>query len=120
MDAKDFLNAGAEAIGDRAAERDKPDGERSMFAAVEAFNAIYGTELTETQGWAFMALLKLSRAAGGAYRADDYVDGAAYVALAGEAAAKVCEQLIDFPSHDALEKWQERFSASCGGGNDES
>lgn len=71
---------------DRAATYDKPEGERSMGATVVAFNAITGAELTEEQGWLFMGLLKMVRTQQGAYRADNYEDGAAYFALQGEAA----------------------------------
>lgn len=73
---------------DRAATYDKPEGERSMSATVAAFNAVTGHQLTEEQGWLFMALLKAVRSQQGAYRADSYEDGAAYFALAGEAAAR--------------------------------
>ena len=59
-----------------------------MARTVAAFNALHGTALTDVQGWQFMALLKLARATGGRHHADDYQDGAAYIALAGEAAAQ--------------------------------
>ncbi len=85
--ATDILQKAIDCIGDRASERDT-DAERSMKAAVESFNAMYGTELTEEQGWMFMVFLKASRAKGGDYREDDYTDGASYFGLAGEAAAK--------------------------------
>lgn len=87
LTASDFLYSAAEELQDRASQRDAPDGERSMRRCVEAFNALYGTRLTETQGWQFMSLLKKARAAQGQYRADDYVDDAAYAALAGESEA---------------------------------
>lgn len=73
---------------DRAATYDKPEGERSMGATVEAFKAVTGHALTEEQGWLFMTLLKAVRSQQGAYRADSYEDGAAYFALAGEAAGR--------------------------------
>ena len=41
------------------------------------------------RGWLFMAILKMVRSQQGAYRADNYEDGAAYFALMGEAA---CEE----------------------------
>lgn len=82
-----ILNDAAECIGDRAAERDT-DNERSMLSTVNAFNAMYGTELTETQGWMFLAFLKASRAKNGDFNEDDYTDGAAYFALAGECHGK--------------------------------
>ena len=74
-------------MGDRAASRDTPK-ERSMKATVDAFNALYGTNLTETQGWGFMVLLKLVRANQGSYRSDDHIDAVAYAALQGESADK--------------------------------
>lgn len=81
--AVSMLEEAAHCIGDRASERDT-EAERSMAATIRAFNGMYGTELTEEQGWQFMVLLKMARAKGGDYRRDDYVDGAAYFALAGE------------------------------------
>lgn len=89
--ADGFLLEAADAIDHRAAERDTPEGERSMARATAMFNAWRGPRhgdgaLTEREGWVFMALLKLARARGGGYRRDDYVDGAAYIALAGECA----------------------------------
>ena len=81
QEAKDCLVA-------RGVERDKPNGERSMKSTVEAFNALTGHSLSESAGWLFMLCLKAARAEGGCFKADDYVDGAAYFALYGEAAAK--------------------------------
>ena len=87
-DATQLLRRAADLIEERGAQRDRPGGERSMAATVAAFNAIYGTELSEVQGWTFMQLLKLSRSAGGRYVADDFEDGIAYAALAAEAAVR--------------------------------
>lgn len=86
-DAVSILSEASHCIGERAAERDT-ESERSMEATVNAFNAMFGTNLTEVQGWQFMELLKMSRSRGGKFRLDDFVDGAAYAALAGEAAGK--------------------------------
>ena len=86
MNAHDILQAAAGHMRDRAATYDKPEGERSMGATVAAFRAVSGVEMTETQGWLFMALLKAVRSQQGAYRADSFEDGAAYFALAGESA----------------------------------
>lgn len=85
--ATDLLQSACDQIGDRASERDT-EAERSMCSTVNAFNALYGTNLTEEQGWMFMVFLKAARAKGGRVRIDDYVDGSAYFALAGEAAIK--------------------------------
>jgi hypothetical protein len=84
--APDILQSGIDAMAQRAAVRDLPGGERSMRRAVLAFSALTGLEMTETQGWLFMAVLKLARATAGAHHLDDYCDMAAYAALAGEAA----------------------------------
>ena len=71
-------------IHQRAADRDVKQ-ERSMAATVKAFNAIHGTNLTESQGWSFMTLLKMKRSfTGDVFRDDDFVDEAAYTALRAE------------------------------------
>ena len=85
--AVDILEGAADAMLDRAASRDTPEGERSMGRCVKAFNAMFGTELTETQGWQFMELLKMARSVGGEFRLDDFTDGVAYAALAGDSEA---------------------------------
>jgi hypothetical protein len=87
-DACSILIDAADAIAERAHQRDQPTGERSMGHTVRAFNAMFGTELTEHQGWQFMVMLKMARSTGGALRIDDYADGAAYFALAGESATR--------------------------------
>jgi hypothetical protein len=81
------LREAADLIDRRGAERDQPGGERSMAAAVSAFNSLFGRQLTETEGWEFMSLLKKARKAHGAYQADDYHDDVAYCALSAESAA---------------------------------
>src|SRR5690554_2260681 len=86
--ANEILQAAAGHMQDRAATYDKPEGERSMGATVEAFKAVTGHQLTEEQGWLFMALLKAVRSQQGGLRMDSYEDGAAYFALAGESAAR--------------------------------
>ena len=86
--ATDILQEATECLVDRAVERDKEGGERSMRAAVLAFNALTGHTLSEVDGWNFMLMLKLARSYGGCFKLDDYVDAAAYAALAGESAGK--------------------------------
>lgn len=86
--AHTFLESGAKHMRDRAEQRDSEEGERSMASTVQAFNAIEGMHLTESQGWRFMCMLKLSRASQGVFVADDYEDLAAYGGLAGEAASE--------------------------------
>ena len=84
--AHEILQAAKQHMQDRAKTYDKPEGERSMSATVEAFGAITGVNMTEEQGWLFMAVLKAVRSQQGDYHEDCYTDGAAYFALAGEAA----------------------------------
>lgn len=86
MSAPDILDQAKSEMDNRAATYDNPEGERSMAATVWAFEAITGVAMTESQGWLFMATLKAVRSQQGALRMDSYVDGAAYFALAGEAA----------------------------------
>lgn len=85
--AADMLQEAKDCLVARGVERDKPNGERSMKSTVEAFNALTGHDLTEEHGWIFMLALKMARSQGGCYKADDYIDMAAYAALAGEAGA---------------------------------
>jgi hypothetical protein len=87
-DAGSILVDAANTLTERGEQRDRPTGERSMARAVNAFNALYGVQLTELQGWQFMVLLKMSRSsASHVLRVDDYIDQAGYAALAGECAA---------------------------------
>jgi hypothetical protein len=88
LKAHDVLNNAAGHLEARASTYDKPEGERSMGTSVNAFNTITGSELTEEQGWLFMVLLKAVRSQQGDYKLDNYEDGAAYFALAAEAANK--------------------------------
>lgn len=88
MNAIDIGQLALQAMQSRASERDIGQ-ERSMLAAVKAFNALRGHNLSETDGWWFMVILKAARARKGtAFVVDDYVDGAAYVMLAGECESK--------------------------------
>lgn len=86
--AADILQEAKDCLVARAVERDK-EQERSMKSCVEAFNALTGKSLTETEGWIFMVVLKLARSQGGSFKTDDYVDMAAYAALAGESGSEI-------------------------------
>jgi len=86
--ANDILAQAASEMQDRGRTYDAEGGERSMGKTVAAFNALTGVGMTETQGWLFMAMLKAARSQQGGYRADSFVDGAAYFALMGECAAQ--------------------------------
>lgn len=87
--APGLLNKAAEHMAERAKQYDKPDGERSMGKAVQAFNAITGRDLTEPEGWLLLQVLKdvrLFQRAG--YHADSAEDCIAYAALKAEAKAR--------------------------------
>ena len=87
MNAHDILQAAAGHMRDRAATDDKPKGERSMGRAVEAFNAITGRDLSESEGWLLLQVLKSVRLfARPGYHADSAEDSVAYAALVAESA----------------------------------
>jgi len=82
-----FLAQAASEMQQREQQYDQEGGERSMVKTVKLFEALTGHDLTPADGWKFMVLLKLVRSEYHGYRQDDYVDGAAYFALAGESAS---------------------------------
>jgi len=84
--ADELLDAAAAHMRDRIATYDKPEGERSMKATVDAFNTITGNALKESEGWLLMALLKMVRSQSrGAPHRDSVEDLIAYCGLFGEA-----------------------------------
>ena len=91
--APKLLEAAAGHMRDRASTYDKPEGERSMAATVEAFNIITGRDgiraLTESEGWLLMQTLKdvRDRQRPEPHR-DSLEDGVAYAALKAEARLK--------------------------------
>lgn len=82
--AHEFLSDAGKQMVQRGQLRDQPEGERSMACIVRTFNALTGHELTESEGWEFMVLLKMVRGRQGHFNKDDYVDGSAYFSLLGE------------------------------------
>lgn len=86
MNATEILNKAAQHMAERSKTYDKPEGERSMGRAVEAFNAITGRDLSESEGWLLLQVLKSVRLfARPGYHADSAEDGVAYAALVAEA-----------------------------------
>jgi hypothetical protein len=86
-----ILADAAVTLEERASQRDTIQ-ERSMRRCVDGFNGLTGHKLSEEDGWLFMVCLKMARARNGRrFHRDDYLDGAAYVALAGECAGKSSE-----------------------------
>ena len=84
--AQQLLNKAASHMQARSATYDNPEGERSMGATVAAFNIITGRDLTESEGWLLMQVLKDVR---DRQRKDPHQDsledGIAYSALKAEA-----------------------------------
>lgn len=97
MNAPEILQAGIRTLQQRGEQRDKPEGERSMPAIVQLFETLTGHELTERDGWLFMTCLKLVRMQTGAPDRDHFIDGANYIALAGEAALRAARFWTDTP-----------------------
>lgn len=84
--APELLGRAAALMHERGQTYDAPEGERSMGKTVAAFNAITGRDLTEGEGWLFMATLKAVRGfTRSAYHADSFEDLIAYAALMAEA-----------------------------------
>lgn len=84
-----LLAKAASIMEERGKQYDKPEGERSMGRAVEAFNAITGKKLSESEGWLLLQVLKdvrLWQRPG--YHADSAEDCIAYSALKAEAKSK--------------------------------
>lgn len=76
-------------IRDRASTYDQPQGERSMGKTVIAFNAITGRDLTESEGWLLLQVLKDVRQwqNPNEYHQDSGEDCIAYAALKAESLA---------------------------------
>ena len=84
--AQDLLHRAASLMDERGKQYDQPSGERSMLAAVTAFNAIAGYHLTEADGFLLMALLKMVRdQQRETPHRDSIEDLVAYASLYGEA-----------------------------------
>lgn len=84
--APELLGRAAAHMHDRASTYDETGGERSMGKAVTAFNAITGQNLSESEGWLLLQVLKDVRLfTRSAYHADSAEDCIAYAALKAEA-----------------------------------
>lgn len=84
--APGLLQAAAAHMVDRAKTYDQPGGERSMGKTVAAFNIIAGRDLTESEGWLLMQILKDVRDRQRQEpHQDSLEDGIAYSALKAEA-----------------------------------
>ena len=87
MQATDFLSKALILLEERGKDYDQPQGERSMGKTVQAFNAITGHTLKESEGWLLLQLLKDVRqwSNPNSYHADSAEDCISYAALKAEA-----------------------------------
>ncbi len=88
--ATDFLRKSAGLLDQRGKDYDQPEGERSMARTVAAFNAITGRDLTESEGWLLMLLLKNVRQwqTPDKFHQDSAEDAVSYAALLAESLAR--------------------------------
>jgi hypothetical protein len=93
MQAPKFLEKALGHMLDRAATYDQPEGERSMGKTVLAFNIITGQDLTESEGWLLLQILKDVR---DRQREEPHMDSLedciAYAALKAEARVSEAQQ----------------------------
>lgn len=83
-----ILQSALDALSQRAAIRDQPSGERSAERAAKILSAWTGRDWNEIDVWQCLVAVKLSRSEQGKFHADDFLDAAGYLALAGECRAK--------------------------------
>lgn len=96
VSAGDFLHEGLNILEERGKTYDtKEKGERSMSKAVRVFAIITGKQLTEAEGWEFMAVLKQVRAfQRPTFHQDSWQDFVNYAALGAEAAAAAADRVL--------------------------
>lgn len=85
MHAIDLLKQASNIMEERAKQYDSPEGERSMGKCTAAFNIITGKNISESEGWLLLQILKdvrLWQKPG--YHADSAEDCIAYAALKAE------------------------------------
>lgn len=84
--APDFLKAAVKIQEERGKEYDKQDGERSIVAAVTAFNAITRRDISEAEGWLLFQIMKDVRLfTSPGFHFDSALDSVSYAALKAEA-----------------------------------
>jgi len=99
-DAGAFLKAAGDTMVQRGMEYDRRGGERSMAKAVLAFNAITGQDLTESEGWLLLQVLKDVRQwSAPTYHPDSALDCVAFAALKAESLEKANEPRKETSGH---------------------
>ena len=94
--APELLGRAAAHMHERAKTYDAPEGERSMGRAVQAFNAITGHNLIESEGWLLLQVLKdVRNFSRGKPHPDSLEDCIAYAALKAEAEMRRLSEWVD-------------------------
>ena len=89
MKAHEVLQTAGDLMVERGRQYDQPEGERSMDAAVKAFNALCRRDLSESEGWVLLACLKAVRLfQRPGFHQDSALDLCAYTALLAESKSK--------------------------------
>lgn len=91
MDSLEILKKCVDIQSERGSEYESSGNkERSMEAIVKAFNAVTGHNLSETEGWYFMEVLKgvrfFTAIKNGKVHTDSLIDAVSYASLRAEAA----------------------------------
>lgn len=85
-EAQQFLQEAMDVMSERGKQYDSQEKERSMGKTIQAFNIITSKDLTESEGWLLLQLLKDVRQwSKEAYHEDSALDCIAYAALKAEA-----------------------------------
>lgn len=87
--ANEIVKQALDALLNRAAIRDQPEGERSAARAAAILSAWEGREVEEAHVWRVMIALKMSRSVQGKFHEDDYTDLCGYAGLLGECESKI-------------------------------
>ena len=83
--SRDYLRESISIQNERSVDYDSEDGERSMGKTIIAFNAITGYDLTESEGWLLLQLLKDTRQwTSPTLHEDSALDCVSYAALKAE------------------------------------
>lgn len=112
--AQMLLGQARDVMDARAKEYDKPEGERSMAATVTAFNAVTKHDVSESEGWLFMSLLKMvrDRSTVAGHR-DSCEDLVAYSSLYGEARLAELDKQMMSGAAQLAASMREPYSAVC-------
>lgn len=85
MTAQELFDLASKTLAERGQTYEGTAQERSMAQITKAFNAITKRDLSESEGWLFMCVLKQVRLANSGFKHEDSkLDLVSYAALLGE------------------------------------